>query len=187
MSDVALRAFIFFNERIESSALKWFEKPNWVRWFMVALAVLFLSCSQDAKPAVAEEPNSTPQEAVFPSPESPPARHEVMERRLPSLEGGSISPIPVSGDVVPPEKLFSPGFDLAESGCDVSEPFAPLFELEIGLDGQVSGVKTLRPLPNGCLELHLTNVLSTWRYRPATLNGEPVSVLYNVTFTIHYR
>ena len=63
-----------------------------------------------------------------------------------------------------------------------------VLELLIGTDGGVEINKVLRGLPKGLTEA-AANAVSKWRYRPATLGGHPVEVLYieTVRFTVPSR
>ncbi len=50
----------------------------------------------------------------------------------------------------------------------------------IDKQGNVTNVKVLKGLPMG-LEEAAVDAIKQWRFRPATLNGKPVTVYYNLT------
>jgi TonB family protein len=53
-------------------------------------------------------------------------------------------------------------------------------EVLIDKAGRVVSVRVLKPLPFG-LAQSAVDALKQWRFRPATLNGEPVDIVYNLT------
>ena len=46
--------------------------------------------------------------------------------------------------------------------------------------GDVTNVKVLKGLPMG-LEEEAVKAIKRWKFKPATLNGKPVDVYYNLT------
>ena len=50
----------------------------------------------------------------------------------------------------------------------------------IGKDGSVKDATVLKGLPEGLSEAAM-NAVRQWRFRPGTLNGEPVDVIFNLT------
>ena len=57
---------------------------------------------------------------------------------------------------------------------------AGLQNVRIDKEGNVTNVKVLKGLPMG-LEESAVDAIKTWRFKPATLNGKPVMVYYNLT------
>ena len=50
----------------------------------------------------------------------------------------------------------------------------------IDKEGNVTNVKVLKGLPMG-LEEEAVKAIKRWKFKPATLNGKPVDVYYNLT------
>jgi protein TonB len=50
----------------------------------------------------------------------------------------------------------------------------------IDKQGTVTNVKVLKGLPMG-LDNAAVETIKTWKFEPATLNGKPVDVYYNLT------
>ena len=59
-------------------------------------------------------------------------------------------------------------------GCDL------IVEAIIDKTGNVTNVKVLKGLPMG-LDQAAADAVKKWKFEPATLNGKPVSVIYNLT------
>lgn len=57
-------------------------------------------------------------------------------------------------------------------------------EAIIDKNGDVKKAMVLKPLPFG-LDQAALEALRQWKFRPATLNGEPVEALFNVTINFH--
>jgi periplasmic protein TonB len=55
-----------------------------------------------------------------------------------------------------------------------------IVEAIIDKDGKVTNVRVLKGLPMG-LDQAAVDAVKNWRFRPATLNGRPVSVYYSLT------
>ena len=55
-----------------------------------------------------------------------------------------------------------------------------IVEAIIDKEGNVTNVKILKGLPMG-LDSAASDAVSKWKFRPATLNGKPVAVIYNLT------
>ncbi|HJW93359.1 MAG TPA: energy transducer TonB, partial [Thermoanaerobaculia bacterium] len=53
-------------------------------------------------------------------------------------------------------------------------------EAVIGKDGRVEDVKVLKGLPMG-LSDEAVSAVRQWRFKPGTLNGEPVDVIFSLT------
>jgi protein TonB len=59
-----------------------------------------------------------------------------------------------------------------------------VLEAVIGEDGRVSGVQVLRGLGLGCDEAAV-DAVRQWRFRPASIQGRPIKILY--TLTVHFE
>ena len=89
-------------------------------------------------------------------------------------------PIRVGGDVKAPNKLFSPNPQYTEIARKARIQGVVIVEAIIDKQGNVTEVKILKALPMG-LDQAAANAVSKWRFEPATLNGKPVAVIYNLT------
>lgn len=104
---------------------------------------------------------------VFDIPEGPPAREP---------EG----PIRVGGDVLRPEKISGPDPQYTEIARKARIQGVVILEAIIDKEGNVRNVKVLKPLPMG-LDQAAVDAVTSWKFKPATLNGKPVDVYYNLT------
>ncbi len=89
-------------------------------------------------------------------------------------------PIRVGGDVKAPEKLHAPPPQYTEIARKARITGVVIVEAIIDKDGNVTNVKVLKGLPMG-LDQAAIDAIKGWKFRPATLNGKPVSVYYNLT------
>jgi protein TonB len=104
---------------------------------------------------------------VFDIPEGPP----------PSEPEG---PIIVAGDVIAPEKLSAPQPVYPEMARKARIQGVVIVQAIIDKEGNVTNVKVLKGLPMG-LDVAAADAVKKWKFKPATLNGKPVSVYYNLT------
>ena len=61
-----------------------------------------------------------------------------------------------------------------------------VLQATIDKNGDVTDTKVLKPLPMGLAEAAVSAV-EQWKFRPATLNGRPVAVYYNLTVTFELQ
>lgn len=106
-------------------------------------------------------------DAVFGIPDAPPAAEP---------EG----PIMVGGDVRAPEKITAPQPQYTEIARKARIQGVVIVQAIIDKEGQVTNVKVLKGLPMG-LEEAAVEAIKNWKFKPATLNGKPVTVYYNLT------
>jgi len=104
---------------------------------------------------------------IFGVPDAPPS---------PEPEG----PIRVGGDVVPPVKITAPSPQYTEIARKARIQGVVIVEAIIDKQGIVTNVKILKTLPMG-LDQAAADAVKKWRFKPATLNGKPVAVIYNLT------
>ena len=104
---------------------------------------------------------------VFDIPEGPP----------PSEPEG---PIHVGGDVVKPEKLNAPQPLYTEIARKARIQGVVIVQAIIDKEGNVTNARVLKGLPMG-LDQAAIEAIKKWKFSPATLNGKPVSVYYNLT------
>ena len=89
-------------------------------------------------------------------------------------------PIRVGGDVKPPKKLQAPNPQYTEIARKARIQGVVIVEAIIDKTGNVTNVKVLKGLPMG-LDQAAADAVKRWRFEPATLNGKPVAVIYNLT------
>jgi protein TonB len=89
-------------------------------------------------------------------------------------------PIRVGGDVKPPEKIVAPQPQYTEIARKARIQGVVIIEAIIDKQGLVTNVKMLKGLPMG-LDQAAADAVKKWKFKPATLNGKPVAVIYNLT------
>jgi periplasmic protein TonB len=104
---------------------------------------------------------------VFGIPDAPPAAEP---------EG----PIHVGGDVQKPEKVDAPQPQYTEIARKARIQGVVIVQAIINKAGDVENVKVLKGLPMGLSE-EAVKAIKKWKFKPATLNGKPVDVYYNLT------
>ena len=104
---------------------------------------------------------------VFGIPDAPPAAEP---------EG----PIHVGGDVQAPTKINAPQPQYTEIARKARIQGVVIVQAIVNKTGDVTNVKVLKGLPMG-LEEEAVKAIKRWKFEPATLNGKPVDVYYNLT------
>ena len=89
-------------------------------------------------------------------------------------------PIRVGGDVQPPVKVSAPSPQYTEIARKARIQGVVIVEAIIDKTGAVTNVKILKGLPMG-LDTAAADAVKKWKFKPATLNGKPVAVIYNLT------
>lgn len=89
-------------------------------------------------------------------------------------------PIRVGGDVQPPVKVSAPSPQYTEIARKARIQGVVIVEAIIDKTGGVTNVKILKGLPMG-LDTAAADAVKKWKFKPATLNGKPVAVIYNLT------
>jgi len=89
-------------------------------------------------------------------------------------------PIRVGGDVKAPNKISAPNPQYTEIARKARISGVVIVEAIIDKTGNVTNVKVLKGLPMG-LDQAAADAVKKWKFEPATLNGKPVSVIYNLT------
>ena len=86
----------------------------------------------------------------------------------------------VGGNITEPEKLSGPNPVYPEAARRARIQGVVVLECTIGKTGDVINVNVLRGLPLGLTEAAIAAV-ERWKFKPSTLNGKPVEVLYILT------
>jgi TonB family protein len=89
-------------------------------------------------------------------------------------------PLRVAGEVEAPRKVYAPQPQYTLSARSAGVQGVVILQSVIGSDGRIHRLRLLRGLPHGLSEVAAATVC-TWRFEPATLDGEPVEVYYNLT------
>jgi len=89
-------------------------------------------------------------------------------------------PFRVGGDVKAPvvSHRVEPRYTAEAKASRISG--VVILELVIDREGNVRDAKVLKPLPLGLDEMAIVAV-KQWKFRPGTLDGEPVDVIFNIT------
>lgn len=107
-------------------------------------------------------------------------RPPVLERENGAAEG----PIYVTEDVRPPSGIFNPQPRYAKKARKARIQGEVIVQAAIDKFGCVIVVKVLKSLDRE-LDENSVSAISRWIFRPATLDGRPVDVYYNLT--VNYR
>jgi periplasmic protein TonB len=86
----------------------------------------------------------------------------------------------VGGKVTEPVKVGGPSPLYPEAARRARISGTVVLECVIGKNGAVESVKVLKGLPLGLTE-SATDAVKQWQFKPSTLNGKPVEVLYILT------
>jgi len=89
----------------------------------------------------------------------------------------------LGGNITEPKRTHSPPPVYPEAARRARITGAVVLECTINKSGVVTNIKTLRGLPLGLTEAAV-DAVSKWRFKPSTLNGKPVEVLY--VLTVHF-
>jgi len=94
--------------------------------------------------------------------------------------GDSSAPLRVGGDVKAPTVISKPEPKYTEPARKARVTGVVVVEAIINRQGHVEEVKVLKGLPMGLSE-EAVEAVKRWRFKPGTLNGEPVDVIFSLT------
>lgn len=86
----------------------------------------------------------------------------------------------VGGEITKPERLGGASPAYTELARKARIQGVVIVEAIIDKEGKVTNVRVLKGLPMG-LDQAAVDAVKSWRFKPATLNGRPVSVYYSLT------
>ena len=89
-------------------------------------------------------------------------------------------PIQLGGDITKPVRVHYVEPRYTEMARKTRIQGAVIVQMTVDERGAVADVKVLKGLPMGLTE-EVVKVVRQWRFEPATLNGKPVAVFYNLT------
>jgi TonB family protein len=89
------------------------------------------------------------------------------------------APLRVGGDVQAPVVVEKVEPSYTEEGRKANINGIVIIEAVIGSDGVVKKTSVLKPLPFG-LDQAAIDAVKQWKFKPGTLNGEPVDVIFNL-------
>ena len=89
-------------------------------------------------------------------------------------------PLRVGGDVKAPVVIDRSEPSYTEAARKARVQGIVVVEAIIGKDGRVQDVKVVKPLPMGLAE-QAEAAVKRWRFKPGTLNGQPVATIFNLT------
>ncbi len=98
----------------------------------------------------------------------------------PAPGGPGSGPLQVGGDVTPPVKVFAPLPPYTEEARQARLQGVVILEAVIDALGNVDDVKVLKGLDKGLSESAVLTA-QQWKFKPATREGAPVPVFYNLT------
>lgn len=100
---------------------------------------------------------------------------------IPSIPGGMGRwPMKVGGGVLPPQKIYTPQPVYTEEARLARIQGVVILEAIIDEKGAVQQVRVLKGLPQGLSE-SAVETAKQWTFKPATLDGQPVPVYFNLT------
>ncbi len=99
---------------------------------------------------------------------------------------GPTGPIEVGGDVRKPEKLHAPPPRYTEVARRTRTEGVVSVEAIIDREGDVTNVRVIKGLPMGLTD-EAVKAIKRWKFKPATLNGKPVAVYYNLSVNFRLR
>ena len=96
------------------------------------------------------------------------------------IGGTGDMPVRVGGDVKPPVSIVRVEPTYTEIARKARIEGIVIIEAIIDRNGNVSDARVLKPLPMG-LDQAALEAVKRWKFRPGTLNNQPVPVIYNLT------
>lgn len=95
-------------------------------------------------------------------------------------------PVMVGGDVKAPVRIHDPRPQYTHEAKKARIQGIVIVQATIDKEGIVTDTRILKGLPMGLNEM-AESAVRQWKFRPATLKGEPVAVYYNLTINFSLR
>lgn len=96
------------------------------------------------------------------------------------LGGTGTGPLRVGGNVLAPQVLQRIEPQYTSEALLARVQGIVILEAIIDIAGRVTDVRVLKPLPKG-LDASAMDAVRQWRFKPGTLDGNPVPVIFNLT------
>ncbi len=122
-----------------------------------------------ATPGIVSSPDQTPQ-----SGQAGDGVAELSNHPVPRLGKG----------ITPPKAVSAPNPPFSEEARSAKYQGTTLLAIAVGKTGQVRRIRIVRPLGMG-LDQKAVEAVSTWQFRPATKDGEPIDVEVQVEVDFH--
>ncbi len=100
----------------------------------------------------------------------------------PGTGRGGVDAVPVSGNILPTVKIYHPAPAYTEEARRARLQGVVILEATIDTKGEVVDVRVLKGLPLGLSESAVATA-QQWRFKPATRDGQPVAVFFNLVIT----
>ena len=91
-----------------------------------------------------------------------------------------VRPAEVTEGLEGPVKVYDPQPKYLDEAREAGIEGTVVFDLYVDETGTVRGADLFKGLPMG-LTLEVYKAVKTWRFEPATLNGEPIRIVYRLT------
>jgi periplasmic protein TonB len=102
------------------------------------------------------------------------------------IGGTGTGPYTPGGNVIAPQALYRPEPGYTEEARKARTQGIVILEMVVDERGEVRDVKVIKPLPNG-LDQEAVKAVRMWKYKPGTLNGRPVPVIFNVSVSFRLQ
>lgn len=102
------------------------------------------------------------------------------------LGGTGTGPYKPGGNVIPPTAVYKPEPGYTEEARKARTQGIVILEMIVDEKGDVGHVKVLKPLPHGLTD-EAVKAVKLWKYRPGTLDGKPVPVIFNVSVSFRLQ
>lgn len=102
------------------------------------------------------------------------------------IGGTGTGPYTPGGNVTPPTAVYKPEPGYTEEARKARTQGIVILEMIVDERGDVRNVKVLKPLPNGLTD-EAIKAVKLWKYKPGTLEGKPVPVIFNVSVSFRLQ
>ena len=156
--------------------------------FLTLMVLVGISACQEPSRAPSETHDSVPEVSSLPPQDG--ASH--LGEPIISVKTEP-EPLMIEGEVKPPQFLSGEALQLFDNSCQSTGARGRLRRVStliiravVDRDGRVTDVSFPKYGRDACLKEYVQGQLSAWRFEPATLDGEPVAVYFDITNRIEY-